>query len=192
MSGPKPSYPIYQPQEGSIAWKVIEFLTTNPEESLTKHDVAAKFDKPASNIHTLLRPAVDAGVLKRETDADGELAYCLGSGTPHITANPARHPTLRPDTLMAGVKLGKLPRDIAIDLTAIALLDDVPFPGRAGAAKLDWTVLFNRMRVGQSVVLPKRHRAILMKAVTRWKVDGKGEFTLRKISDTQVGLWRLK
>ena len=72
----------YTPQQGSVAWKVIEFFTTNQQEELTLADLESKFDKAASQFHSLLGAAVEAGVLKRSTNGDEELVYSFGSGHP--------------------------------------------------------------------------------------------------------------
>lgn len=84
----------YAPQQGSVAWKVIEFLTTNPEEELNRDDIAAKFDAAPLSVHTLLRPSVEAGLLKR-VELEDELVYRLGTGTPEIKPNKAAQPSLR-------------------------------------------------------------------------------------------------
>lgn len=84
----------YAPQQGSVAWKVIEFLTTNPDEELTRDDIAAKFDCTSGNVHSLLRQSVDAGLLLR-VETDDELVYRLGKGSPVIKPNKAANPSLR-------------------------------------------------------------------------------------------------
>ena len=72
----------YTPREGSVPWKVIEFLTTNTDEFLTADCVAAKFDVSRNHVHTLLAPAVEAGTLRRDKDMrTGELCYRLGTAT---------------------------------------------------------------------------------------------------------------
>lgn len=186
----------YTPQQGSIAWKVIEFFTTNPDEALTLQDLEAKFDKGASQFHSLLGAAVEAGVLKREPNPDEDLVYSLGTGSPLIEANHARNPTSRPDALLAGSSLG-FKRNVKPALVAtvinpaeIPLLDNVPMPGR-GKAPTDWPALFRRMKVNQSCVLPIAMRSVLNKACTDAKKSGIGTFALRKINEEKVGVWRL-
>lgn len=179
----------YTPQEGSVAWKVIEYLTTNPGEVLTLAELEAKYEKAASQFHSLLGAAVEAGVLVRGTKADEELTYGLGTGHKRVPANKARNPTLRPDALLAGAKLGKRMPIAPIDLGAVAIRTDVPLPEKA-TKKLDWTKLFTRMEVGHSCVLPITLRGSLTKACKEAKAAGAGEFTVRPDTDETLAIWR--
>ena len=62
--------------EGSVPWKVIQFLDANPDEQLDIELVSAKYDCPRSQVHTLLSGAVQAGALARSTCRDtGEVIY---------------------------------------------------------------------------------------------------------------------
>lgn len=179
----------YTPQQGSVAWKVIEFFTTNPQEELTLADLESKFDKAASQFHSLLGAAVDAGVLKRSTNDDDELVYSIGNGHPQVGVSKARNPSLRPDALLAGAALGKRKALAVLDLDAIPLRSDVPLPDRGGR-KVDWSKLFKRMAVGQSCVLPIALRGSLNKACTEAKIAGLGEFAIRGDTDETVAVWR--
>lgn len=183
----------YCPQVGSVAYQVIEFLTTHPEEELTREDVSVKFDTPAKQVHSMLATAIESGALKRRDTDDGEIAYSLGVGVPTIKPSRARNPTLRPDALMAGANLGKRKSTLPPpDLTTLEIRSDVPVPGGPGRQKTDWTVLLQRMEVGNSTVLDRRYRAGLSKACTEWKKAGKGSFSVGAISDSQIGIWRVK
>lgn len=63
-------------REGSVPWKVIQFLESNPDEQLDAEVISAKYDCPRSKVHTLLGEAVQAGSLIRSTDPEtGEVVY---------------------------------------------------------------------------------------------------------------------
>lgn len=194
----------YTPQEGSVAYKAIEFLTTHPDEELTTEDVAAKFDKPVKQVHSLLGLAVEKGALERQEN-DGEIVYRLGTGVPAIKPNPGGAPSLRAGLQEAwsGVKRGEAssvkrkadhaPNSIAvIDLHAVQFETDVPIPDSAGRPKIDWNGFLDRMATGQSCLLPKGCRATLAKYLTDRKKAGQGEFALRLVSESQLRLWRVK
>lgn len=175
----------YVPKEGSIAWKVIEFFTTNPEEVLTTSDLESKFDKPATQFHSLLSSAVASGALRRSSNDEDELVYSLGNGNPQVQPNRARNPSLHAtDALVRGASLGLRKAPLAIDMDAIPLRDDVPLPDRNGR-KLDFTRLFKRM-----AVLPIAVRSVLNKACTQAKTNGLGEFAIRVDTDETVAVWR--
>lgn len=106
----------YKPNDGSTAFKVIEFLTTHPGEELTSEDVGAKYDKPSKNVHSLLGAAVLAGALVRAENDDGDIVYRLGTGVAQIKANPAGAPSLRTTSPF----VGKLPPPPAYRQRALA------------------------------------------------------------------------
>lgn len=187
----------YNPQEGSVAFKVIEFLTTHPDEELTPDDVGAKYDKPAKNVHSLLGAAVEAGALKRSENDDGDLVYRLGKGAPLVKANPHGAPSLRASTEGAwgGVKqTAKRRRSlrVVIDVDTVIIETDVSPPGRAGGIKPDYTRLFARMAPGHSCLLPMTAKASLSKACTKLKKAGHGLMSISLIDDDSLRLFRLK
>lgn len=186
----------YNPQEGSVAYRVIEFFTTNPDEQLTKHDLEAKFDKPANQFHSILGAAVHAGVLNLKANDDDELTYSLGSGTPNIKRNPVRHPSAKPDALELGAALGqrsarsKKTKPAPLDFDAIELVDNAPLPEKRGETKAKWLDLFNRMQVNQSCHLPTHTKTTVAKYIQATKAEGKGTFVIRQVDDKTIGLWR--
>lgn len=189
---------IYTPQSGSVAFKVIEFFTTNPDEELSTENLEAKFGKPAAQFHTHLAPALQSGVLKRRTNDDDELVYSLGKGTAQVQANPARHPNLRPDALLAGAALGRKPEPKSrihasrLDLDSVQLRDNIPIPDKQGNSVEKFTALLARMKVGQSCELPAATKTTLAKVCTAHHAEGKGKFTVRKLNITTIGLWRVE
>lgn len=187
----------YNPQDGSVAFKVIEFLSTHPDEELTPEDVSVKYDKPRNNIHSLLGPAVLAGALTRGENDDGDIVYRLGTGAPLIKANPHGAPSLRAATqgVWGGVKQPTKPWRVlraAIDVDAIAIDTDVPMPGRIGGVTPDYSRLFARMAPGHSCLLPIAAQARLRKACTEFKRAGAGLMSISLIDDDSLRLFRLK
>jgi len=189
----------YTPDAGSLAWKVIQFLTTNPSEDLDREAISAKFDCPALHVHTMLTPAVDAGVLIRsESLSAGELVYTLGTPHPAVEAAPGRHPTIKreqPSALPGGVvsKQEFESAVAALDLNAIVFQSNVPVPvgrNRNGTVH-QWPAVFERMSAGESFAVPVAHRATLSKAMTDFHKAEKGQLTMRKVSEAELRVWRL-
>lgn len=185
----------YTPREGSLPWKVIEFLTTNPEEELSPNEISAKFDVPAKQIHTQLALAVQHGTLKR-AESEDELVYCLGTGSPVIKPNRATNPSLHGT---GGVWNGNAPtarasrRQLpAIDLAAVQMEAGIPIPAGRHVVQHDWPALFQRMQPGQSCVIPIAFRYVLGKACTDFKKAELGEMSLRVINEANLRLWRVK
>jgi hypothetical protein len=182
----------YAPLVDSVAWKAVEYFTTNPDEQLSTQDLEVKFDKPAKQFHSLLGPAIQAGVLKRREGDDGELLYSLGTGCAAIKANKSRNPSLRTDALLAGANLGRKKPEpgYMVQLKDIEIRSDVPMPARRPEGQ-DWADLLSRLKVKDSFVVPMFLRSQANKACTVAKGDGRGTFTIRKISEEQIGIWRV-
>lgn len=117
----------YTPREGSVAFRVLEFLCANPDESLSAADVAVKFDCTRNNVHTLLAPAVSAGsLIRREDLEDGELVYRVGSGAPAVSVKPAAAPGSASNPFGAARGAARTP--FWIDAGQLAIDSGVPLP----------------------------------------------------------------
>lgn len=185
----------YTPREGSVPWKVIEFLTTNPDEELSSNEISAKFDVPAKNIHTQLALAIQHGALKR-VEMDDELVYRLGTGSPVIKPKKATNPSLHGQASTWMTPPAKARRTVRslppLDINTIEIRYDVPIPAGKGAPALDFKPLFSRMREGGSCEIPVAFKYLLAKACTEFKKAGSGEMSVRHLSDEKLGLWRVK
>ncbi|MET3461256.1 hypothetical protein [Variovorax atrisoli] len=181
---------LYTPTKGTLPWKVIEFLTTNPAETLTVDDISVKFDAPVRGLPALLTPAVESGALVRLEDAEeDEMVYRLGKGHPQIKARPSIHPSLGPVGTALTEK--KKRHRIFIDTSKIEIKSGVPIPQRAANGRTDWTALFDRMKKDDCAELPMSSRGTIQKCVNEYsKATGKA-FTIRRINDETLGLWRV-
>lgn len=183
----------YTPREGSVPWKVTEFLTTNPDEYLTADDVFAKFDVARGRVHTLLTPAVAAGILARTEDiGSGELHYRLGGGHPLVTARQGRHPTLN-DAPAAPAQDKPRRQRFWVDVATVEIRSDVPPPqGSTGPRRVDWPALLGRMSVGDSFTLPAAATGSLTKAIAAAHKATQGVRYLAQRADADlVRCWRL-
>lgn len=182
----------YLPMKGSLPWKVIEFLTTNPGETLTVDDISVKFDVPVRGLPILLTAAVDAGYLVRAEDPEeAEMVYRLGAGHPAIKARPSIHPSLGPmgAALFGGGK--KTRQRICIDTSKVQIESGVPIPEHAGNGRTNWSALFDRMELRDSVELPLSARGSIQKCVNGYAKATKKMFTIRRIDDEKLRLWRI-
>lgn len=185
----------YSPEQGSVAWKVIEFLTTNPDETLTPSDVEAKFGKPRSQVHSILAKAINSGVLIRDEDpSSSELIYKLGAGHPDIRANPGRHPSLSAATAKPESSPRARRYRISLDIAALSIDQGIPLPEKQTPRRpTDWPSLFSRMQPGESVLLPRQVRATLGKAISAHHRENEGaELATRVIDDEHLRLWKIK
>lgn len=187
----------YIPQIGTLPAKVITFFAANPDEELTSLDIAEKFDCGRNSVHTNLAMAVDAGLLKRITNEDGDPAYVRTEFTAAaakriVAAIPVPPPTApepkkaRPRAHTALLSLD--PKIIRVD-------EDVPIPStvtRRGSDK--WAPVFNQLKKkGQSIELPIEARTALGAAATKRNREiGKRTYSLRVMSETTCRIWRVE
>ena len=91
----------YTPRPGSVPWRTIDFLIKNPDEELTRGDVAVKFDCVGTGVDTALTSAVNNGVLKKGRNSEMELVWLLGDASkvtllPWLDQPAARAPAPAP------------------------------------------------------------------------------------------------
>lgn len=182
---------VYTPMKGTLPWKVIEFLTTNPDETLTVDDISVKFGVPVRGLPVQLTPAVDSGALVRaEHEDEDEMVYRLGAGHPKIKARPSVHPALGPvGAALTGGAATRRPRTY-IDASAIQIDCDVPIPAHAGNGRTKWAALLDRMDRQDSAELPYSVRASLQKCVSKYAKSTQKKFTIRRIDGNTLRIWR--
>lgn len=199
----------YTPREGSTAWKVINFLNSNPEEKLDADVISAKYDCTRANVHTLLGPAVQAGLIDRNEDlASGDLVYTAKMPHPaatgfkgwlernHMQSAEGRAPRSSKDSAGTPPPVDvKSPRKspskaFRMDLSAIAIEKGVPLPA-GKAPQLDWFPLCDRLMVGDSFQLPAEARSSISSYATKFKRDTNRVLSIRVVPEG-VRVWRTK
>ena len=143
----------YTPRTDGVAARCITFFRANPDEELSLEDITDKFDATRGNIHTLLAPAREAGLLDRYQNADGEYLYKAGpkigkaDGIDMDAVHNSRSPFGAPQRRRVAVPAVDLP-----DPRAVTIEDGIPLPG--ARAKRDWMPLLQRLQPKQSAALP--------------------------------------
>ena len=132
--------PTYTPRAGSLASQVIGIFRQNPDEELLLDDITDKFDYTRGNIHTLLKDAVEAALLARYRNDDGDYVYKPGAAcgtyaTPDVTIAATAAKTKAADAQLA-----------AIDFAAIQVDEDVAYQPAAGVKGFNkWDPLYARL-----------------------------------------------
>jgi hypothetical protein len=180
----------YTPRAGSLPSMVINFFVNNPDEELDLEAITDKFSCSRGNVHTQLGAALDAGMLARKRNVDGDYIYTAGKGIPakqdgvdmdavHRTPASAAKPA---QPKAAPIELPD-PLDVPIE-------DDVPVPGRR--TKIDWQPLLSRLKVNQSAKLPLAAKFTISQAITAARKANKGTYTMRTFPKTQeLRVWHL-
>ncbi len=180
--------PTYTPRADSLAAQVINFFRHNPDEELALDDIQEKFTCTRGNIHTLLKPAVEAALLFRGQNADSEWLYAKGLNLqaealamPEIVARKAPPP-----------KGHASPRH-HIDLNALKVEDNVPLAmlnGMNGVGK--WDPLFDKLaKPGQSVAVPGHVKGALAAAAIKRNKQNKGSYRVAMTGPDEARIWRV-
>ena len=131
--------PTYTPQRDSVAAQVCGYLTNNPVLALSLEDITDKFDAVRGNIHTLLAKSVEAGLLLRCQNEDGDYMYQPG-----------------PELLKAGVDIDTVPTtrtvraNTYLDPADIQITND-PLPAGRALPVHKYTATFDALKPGQSI-----------------------------------------
>ena len=127
--------PIYSPRTGSIPFKVLQFLKANPDEELTRQDIALKFDTAVATVDQLLAIAKARGALKTARNSAMQLVWMLDDVSA-FEIGEAEEP-LDADTTPAGVVgLGIAPPTPPSAVRApVAPVDDAAMPFNAPIVK---------------------------------------------------------
>lgn len=192
----------YNPRAGSLASQVIAFFQRNPDEELDLDAIVDKFDTGRANIHTQLGGALDAVMLVRERNVDGEYVYKPGKNLPKPDgvnmdhARSVRHPSAPP--IPVPPKAHRAPRQADTTplpaLADVVIEDAVPLPSiNLKPDKQDWRPLLRKLTPGQSFELPLRARFMLQTHVTDLHKQQLGPFTIRAFPDKKtLRVWCLQ
>ena len=179
----------YTPQAGSLASQVVRFFTNNADEHLTLDDITDKFDCVRGNVHTLLRPSVESGLLVRAINSDGDYIYRRG---PQAAPVPS------------GVNIDKVharaarPSDPSksirkfVDIASLKVTDDVPYMPEAARGGSKWDALFDKLqKTGQSVSIPRHCKAAVAAAALKRNKKAKGTYKVGMTSRDDARVWRV-
>ena len=178
--------PAYTPRPDSLAASVLHFFTGNPDEELTLDDIVDKFDAGRNNIHTQLGLAVEAGLLLRTTNDDGDYIYQAGKG---ITA---RKPAAALGSALA--KPAALRAQCRVDVATLTLVvdKDVPLPEGPGALSSKWNKVFDLLtEVGYSIEVPGDICLPLRAEAQKRAKRGAGHYRVLQTGPGTARIWRV-
>lgn len=186
----------YKPRAGSLPAQVVWFFTSNPDEQLALSDIEEKFDAVRGNIHTLLALAIDAQLLVRTRNDDGEYLYSAGAAIHNPVKEaapeaPAPAPAEAPRKVRGPVKGFASPR-YTLDISKLQVEHGVPFMKINGPTVGKWEPIFEKLqKPDQSIALPGHLRGALASAVRSRNKQNKGTFRVAMTGPDQARIWRL-
>lgn len=164
----------YIPRGDSLPSKVLEFFRQNPDEELTIDDIASKYAAARNSVHTNLSKSVDAHMVQRSRNDDGEYVYKAGPalGTSHNSKAAQTAPV------------------VAAPVPEYVVEDGVAIPPKLGELSLKLKDLMESLQPGQSSAVPIRQRDTLNKLIGHANGENKKQFVSRRINEAQIRVWR--
>ena len=185
----------YTPSHGSVPARVCNYLATRPDvPSLDAEAVADLFGTTPNGVHTQLRKAVDAGLLKRTESREDGIVY---TATPKLrqsatgragAAPPANHSGHSPRNGTT-----KRPARQLVNLLALPVETDVPAPTGPTTTRFDYAAVLDRLgEKGQSFVVPGNAMGLhpLLKTITERNKAGTHHYTVRTEPTGAMRIWR--
>lgn len=176
----------YNPRPGSLAARLIFWLSRNPDEELSAQDVALKFDHPEHRVSADLVDAVNASALTNRRGV-------YGAG-PALGEFVGRVQPAKPWKGSHANKGTPLP---PLDVSALQVDVDVPEPAAGAGRTLSvYQQLIARLtHKGQSVAVPIAYRRGLLHSVARHNnkaEPGAGRYAVHAVSATECRLFRVE
>jgi AraC-like DNA-binding protein len=169
----------------SLIQRVCEYLEQNPEEELTRSDIAAKFGIAPTAVDGELRAAVNAGRLVQARNDDDGLVWRLGGPT----AN-APHPFADGQRAARSQRVARSRATLAIDLSTIKIEKGVVYRPRVKRTD-QWKALFAQMELEDSFAMPMQGKQALARAAADYKKHNPGfRYSIRNTSADECRIWR--
>jgi len=171
----------YAPKTGSIAERICAFFRENPDEELTRRDIADKFGCASSGVDGILFGAISHGVIATRNNEELVRVWCAGTAKAEAPPADKAKRTYSP----------RVPLPL-IDLSKVAVRAHVPMPvAQRGKGETRYDELFDKLEeVGASVLLPKLYAPAVSKALQTYAKRTSRQFKVRTVDAQQCGIWR--
>ena len=183
---------IYIPRAGSLPSMCLHFFRNNPDELLTLDDITDKFDVVRGNIHTMLKPCLDAGLLVRGRSEDGDYTYAAGPEIGPSAVLSADAPAAPPPPNKRGPKFGTASPRYSIDLSKLKVEKDIPCKKLNGPLQGKWDDLFAMLKeTGDSIDLPGHVKGAVSSAAFTRNKENRGKFKCYMTGPDTARVWRI-
>lgn len=183
----------YTPAPHSLAAKMLSFFERAPDEHLTLEDIVEKFDVTRGNIHTMLTPAVTAGLMQRSVNDDADYIYHLPRPALRVMRDSYSPPA--PSSLPNVTPPAKLPRArkasaVITDPDSLQITDD-PLPAGRASPGFKYQAVLSKLQRGQCIKCQPAEIGRVCSAM-RKHLTIKGEnFAVRTIKNYGDGMGRV-
>lgn len=174
-------------KKDSIARQVGDYLASNPDEELTRSDIAKKFGVAPTAVEAELRSAIATGRIRQARDEDEAVVYRFGGAN---TTAPG--PFAAGERASKTARMAKLRETRAVDLSKVMIEKGVPYvpPLKRGD---QWNSLFEQMvDLEDSFEIPLAAKHALLHAANTYRKTRSSTFRyiVRNVSETHCRIWR--
>jgi hypothetical protein len=209
MTTNPPTYNTTEHQLGSLAERVTAFFLRNPDDELSRGDIALKFEVPVNDVARLLKPLLDDKTLVLERSEGGGVlrSYSaglalreaakkqgkldLGGATIAEPSKPKPEPKTKKRRGTQSVFLD------GVDMDALKTGSGDPVNALTKFVKKKWQPIYDKVpNPGDWVEVPAEWHEALSSAVRKnnaynKKTGAPARYLVRKVSATATRFWRL-
>lgn len=191
------------PTLSGVGLQLALYFLSNPDETLSRRDIATKFSAAAATLDDELQPVIAAGLVRKIDDKMEGKLWVAGPGLrqwkpPAVSTWRGGMAAAAPQPAARTRQRHRLP---GLDLSAVQVRADVPLPPKLWETRKGRTLyddLFNQLTAdGMSLAnIPQRYAAALGKAATAYlkhrpALAASSVLKVRRLADGTCGVWRL-
>lgn len=190
----------YTPKAGSLPHRVLTFMVLNPDEELTRSDIATKFDCTSSSVDAMLALPVTRGVLSRKRNSEMEVVWCLGDSRDFLleaedapSKLPARcMPRGEKPTVEQHTRASFFPAAAPVILTLgdIKVRKGVPLMTKEERRRAEFVEWFKQFCVGDSAEFDDMHLPTMKAECSRFMRETKTKFRFAETGPGRTGVER--
>jgi hypothetical protein len=205
MTANPPTYNTTEHEPGSLAERVTAFFLRNPDDELSRGDIALKFEVPVNDVARLLKPLLDEKTLVLERSEGGGVLRCYSAG---LALREAAKKQGKLDLGGATIAEPSKPKTKkrrgtqsvfldGVDMDALKTGSGGPVNALKKFVKTKWQPIYDKVpNPDDWVEVPAEWHEALSSAVRKKNADNKktgapARYLVRKVSATATRFWRL-
>lgn len=174
----------YIPKPGTLPARMCEYFIANPDEELTRADVAAKFEVAGSSIDGAISSAVVNGMIATKNNEEMMRVWIAGANLPRKG--------FKGWLQRKGQKSseGRPPPAALPEPDAIVIEKGVPLAVAANLRTRRYEPIFAKMEIGDSFGVSREAAKKLISAAHAFAKPLSRKFALRQLDESTSRIWR--
>lgn len=200
----------------SLAFKLCRYFLDNPDEQLTRSDIAHKFSVPASSVDACTFSARQSGLLTAHANADLGKVWAAGPNLKHCVVDGAQQVLTLSHEATTAILEEQAPKTAAVqargahapfgpvarhpkaqrsrlplpDPATLKVEHGIPIPPVHANRSSQYHEVFERMVVGDSTAVPRLFSKRLFDIASKHGKPSGRKFALRHLDESTSRIWR--